>query len=757
MGIFLSAGIFSAVETLSQNPFSPVRAVVKMVFGMTPIKSTAPAGPRAALVAEEVPSLSPPAHGKAVRIDLENGSITLYENGNLFKNFSAVAVPDEFSLWRVPQGVYPVRARAEEHYSSLAGSSFPYAILFSDNGLIYGAEKNAEQTRNRRGTDAEDTAEVFANRQAASAGAAAPKKDAGAGIALKAEDAAVLFDFADAATEVIVLNEIPESRVPRYEDVLSGGSALPHTTPRISARAALAADLDTGKIFFEKSPDLVLPIASISKLFTAVIAEELLSPEKIVRISSQSFATYGGSGELSVGDTFSAQELLYPLLLESSNDVAEAFAEEAGREKFIAAMNALAGRLGLPHTSFKDPSGLSSGNIGTARDLFRFAQFLLSASSGEKEHADILAISKTSSFEAPANDLRAWARTWRNNNEFVRDGNPYLIGTKNGYTDEAAQTTVSLFALPISETKERRVAVVLLGSNNREGDARALLKESGKGTLYGNADFADEFRKKAEEYALEKEKQAPEFRLAIVGVPSPEDLPQDVSRIFDAILYLKSYDAIFANVEGIIADTGYNVAGEDAVRAPRDLLSALATLGVDVVNVANAHAGDWGRGAFGDNMRLLEESGISVAGGSDGAASKGRPVVIERGGVKVGFLSFSDSGPEWLAEDDYLPSLLSAKDPSFEKRINNAARDVDHLVVGIAFGGRETALSQERKVELAHRSIDAGARAVVWFSPSENAAPEPYHGGLVFYGQKNFDPEEMIFDKKSIKGYPVAR
>ncbi|MBI2049171.1 MAG: CapA family protein [Parcubacteria group bacterium] len=733
VGVSLSAGIFSTVEMLSTDALANARRFVLIASKKVAVKDISEKAPETTTAAKNIPVVSIPLQGKAVRVDLENRSLALYENGQFLKNFLAVAVPDKFSPWRVPQGAYIVKAREAEHYSPLAEASFPKAILFGDNGLIR-AEGGGS------------------GGQSAAAGVSVEEQ---AGIILKSEDAAELFGFADTATEIIVLNEIPENRAVNYDEVLREESAAsPRASQRISARAALAADLDTGEIFFEKLPDLVLPIASVSKLFTAVVAEEMLPPEKIVSISPRALATYGGSGELRSGDEFSVQELLYPLLIESSNDAAEALAETVGREQFIAAMNALAKKLGLVRTSFKDPSGLLFGNTSTARDLFLFSQFLVSAgggsSSGGKNHADILAISKTPAFEASANDFRTGARRWRNNNEFVRDGNPYLIGTKNGYTDEAAQTTVSLFALPVSETKVRRVAVVLLGSHNREGDVLTLLKESGKETLYKKTGFSDVFRKKAEKYLKEKEKESPEFRLAVFGMPRAADMPQDVSRIFDDVLYLKPYDALFTNVDGVIADTGYNIAGDTAIRMPQEILPTLATLGVDVINVANAHAGDWGRSAFGDNMKILEEKGFLVVGGSEDASGKGKPAVIEQGGVTVGFLSFSDEGPEWLAKDEYLPSLLSAKDPLFPAHVSDAARTVDHLVVGISFGGRESTFSQERKVELAHHAIDAGARVVVGFFPSGNPRKETYRNGIIFYGQAPVIPEEVVLNKNAI-------
>ena len=738
-GASFSAGVASLAGAFYGDAIQPARFFVEELLFDKSGKTNAVVSTTTNALDGGATAAIVPLTGRAVRVDFEIGEVALFKDGALLSRMQTLSMPDPFSPWRVPQGVYPVLRTEASHFSPLAEASFENSVLFAENGLIR---------------------------------AVATTTALGGGIALSAPDAESLFSFALPGTPIVVLNEIPEQRALSYAAALIPEKAL--APPRVSARVALVADVDTGEVLFQKASDEARPIASITKLFTALVAKEKLALKEKITVSREAFSAYGGNGGLSPGDTFYAEELLYPLIIESSNDAAEALAESAGRAEFISAMNGLVKKLGLEHTTLLDPSGLSPKNVSTADDLFRFAQILLSAeggsqpkadgpqahSSGGKEYTDILAITKILAYELPQGTLREWPRIWRTNNEFVRDGNPYLLGTKNGYTDEALQTTLSLFALPVSETQEKRVAVILLGSSNREGDAAALLRYAGATTLYKNPQFAESFRKRAADYAAKTEKENPEFRLALLGTLRAED----AVAIGNAFSYLKSYDAVLADVSGIVADTGYNIVGESARRTPTAFLEELRTLGVDVVNVANAHAGDWGRGAFGEYVRTLKEKNFLVAGGSGEVAERRQTPLITRGGVSVAFLSFSDEGPEWLSQDEYLPSILSAKDPHFREIIENAARAADHLVVSIAFSagggplsggdGISSEDSAARKKELTRDALAAGARIV-----ADASLPEE---GAIFYNLAGVAASplpslsgkhisEIVFDKNSVK------
>ena len=94
-----------------------------------------------------------------------------------------------------------------------------------------------------------------------------------------------------------------------------------------------------GEIILQKNKDQKFPIASVSKLFTAIVSAEKQNQDEVTQISAQALQTEGENGELYLGQKIKVKDLIYPMLLESSNDAAEAIAEYSGRHTFIEQMN----------------------------------------------------------------------------------------------------------------------------------------------------------------------------------------------------------------------------------------------------------------------------------------------------------------------------------------------------------------------------------------------------------------------------------
>jgi hypothetical protein len=111
--------------------------------------------------------------------------------------------------------------------------------------------------------------------------------------------------------------------------------------PRVTAKGFLAADLKTGEIILEQGEDLVAPVASVTKLMTALVAREKMDLQKVAIVSRDSFNTFGSEGELRLGEKIRLYDLMHPLLMESSNDGAEVITEayDKGRDAFMAEMN----------------------------------------------------------------------------------------------------------------------------------------------------------------------------------------------------------------------------------------------------------------------------------------------------------------------------------------------------------------------------------------------------------------------------------
>ncbi|HEY4512354.1 MAG TPA: serine hydrolase [Candidatus Paceibacterota bacterium] len=229
--------------------------------------------------------------------------------------------------------------------------------------------------------------------------------------------------------------------------------------PITSGQAFVVADIDTGEVIIEKNPDAVFPIASVSKLITALVAKQYMNLRDIVTVSRSSVEIYGTAGGLRTGEKILVNDLFYPLLIESSNDAAEVLAENFGYDEFIKHMNEKAKELDMTSTSFFEPSGLSENNVSTVYDLLKLVQHI------SKYHPDIWDISR----------IRQYAilkHSWGNASQLSRKSN--FVGGKNGYTDEAHYTTASIFDALV-DGGVRRFAVILLKSNSRENDVNALL------------------------------------------------------------------------------------------------------------------------------------------------------------------------------------------------------------------------------------------------------------------------------------------
>ncbi len=238
---------------------------------------------------------------------------------------------------------------------------------------------------------------------------------------------------------------------------------------RATAKGYYVADIKTGEMILEKNSAEIFPIASVSKLMTAVIAHEQMDQQKVVVVSSDSYNAYGAQGELLPGEKIKLGDLMYPLLMESSNDAAEVIAESYGRIEFMALMNKKAVELGMQDTYYEDPSGLDAKNTSSARDQFKLLKYI-------KTKAPLL---------LDMTRVRQFAilkHTWFNKNRFLNS--EMFVGGKNGYIDESLWTTASLFEVTLARGGKRQIGIVELKSTDREGDAFKLINFLEKNVSY---------------------------------------------------------------------------------------------------------------------------------------------------------------------------------------------------------------------------------------------------------------------------------
>lgn len=239
--------------------------------------------------------------------------------------------------------------------------------------------------------------------------------------------------------------------------------------PVLSSKAFLLADLDSGEIILEKKSDDIHPIASISKIMTAVIATEKMNLQDIAIVSNDATNAYGGQGGLKLGEKIRLSDLIFPLLMESSNDAAEVFADHYGHQDFMDQMNLKATSLGMSDTYYNDPSGLDPKNTSTPKDLLKLVRYIW------KNDPSIFDTTRVRQFSIKGH-------TWFNRNaQLPLSG---FIGGKNGYIDQSLQTTASIFEIPTLKGGTRKVVIVILKSNDKNGDVIKLINFMKKSVVY---------------------------------------------------------------------------------------------------------------------------------------------------------------------------------------------------------------------------------------------------------------------------------
>jgi poly-gamma-glutamate synthesis protein (capsule biosynthesis protein) len=152
--------------------------------------------------------------------------------------------------------------------------------------------------------------------------------------------------------------------------------------------------------------------------------------------------------------------------------------------------------------------------------------------------------------------------------------------------------------------------------------------------------------------------------------------------------------------------------------------------------------GDWGRVAYIDTLSRLRENEILYTGGGFDKQSAEQPTIIEKYGIKIGYLGFSDQGPNWMGANTDLAGVLLANNPRFDEIIKNASTKVDYLVVSFHFGDEYQTIHNARQELLAHKAIDNGAKIVIGHHPHVMEDVEVYKNGYIAYSLGN-----LIFDQ----------
>ena len=205
----------------------------------------------------------------------------------------------------------------------------------------------------------------------------------------------------------------------------------------VSAQAAIVVEQSTGRVLFASNADAVLPMASTTKIMTALCVLENAALDDVVTIDARMVGIEGSSIYLEAGETLTVEQLLYGLMLRSGNDAAVALAlHVAGSvENFVALMNRKAAELGLFHTHFANPHGLP------AKEHYTTARELAAITCAAYDNADFRRIVATQYISVPW-DGHPYDRAMKNKNKMLtlcEGGN----GVKTGYTRAAGRCLVS--------------------------------------------------------------------------------------------------------------------------------------------------------------------------------------------------------------------------------------------------------------------------------------------------------------------------
>lgn len=235
-----------------------------------------------------------------------------------------------------------------------------------------------------------------------------------------------------------------------------------------------------GKIIFQKNIDKKLPIASLTKLMTALVALEFYQESEQIEVSKKAVEQLEKTGYLKPGEILRPEELLYIMLVESSNDAAYGLTGLMGVDGFVGLMNLKAKDLGMLNTYFYNPNGVDPDdlrvnedeiNYSTVGDLVKLSEYLL------KEQPKILEISSKKQYDLYLTN-GSFHHTLYNTNELLGELND-VVGSKTGLTDRAGGCLLLVLK---GKTPGTYLINVILNSPERFLDMRKLMQLTASGT-----------------------------------------------------------------------------------------------------------------------------------------------------------------------------------------------------------------------------------------------------------------------------------
>jgi len=222
--------------------------------------------------------------------------------------------------------------------------------------------------------------------------------------------------------------------------------------------------------------------------------------------------------------------------------------------------------------------------------------------------------------------------------------------------------------------------------------------------------------------------------------------------------YLKETDVLFGNLESIISDKGYKVGSIYSFRAETEAIEGLIYAGFDVLSLANNHAFDYTREALEDTFLRLKDAEISYVGAGLNEEEAFSLIIKEIKGTKIGFLAYTNLGPEvWKAKDQNSGiAWIDSEDFSqIREDIERAKKEIDVLIVSLHAGEEYNTEPTQFQIEFSKTAIEAGADLVVGHHPHVIQPIEirqlAERKGYIAYSLGNFVFDQS-FSEETMKG-----
>lgn len=379
-----------------------------------------------------------PTEGRVVFADLTEMKIKLISDGRVEQELNILAKGKDGSRYETPIGAYKVLNKEVSHPVSIGDIYMPYSMQFFGNFFIHGMPHYGNGTNLRDG-------------------------DSGGCMRMSNENAKIVFDFVKVGTPVFIVEPEKSEDVGAIVEMFDKDISNVNDVPKVNALSYIIADVNTGFVFAEKDSTEKLPVSSLTNIMTAVISDEIYRDDHKVPVNiSNDHADL--NYDMEKGDVLTITEMLRPLLIGGKDLAGDSIAISAGKPMFIGLMNIKAKALKMTDTKFYDTVGTNSENVSTASDMFRLVSYFY------RKHSYLSKVTTVKSYKIDESSSHK-SYSWTNNSSLLDQS---VIMTQHGETQDSKQVATSIFNFPING-KDRKVAVVVLGSSSKDEDTLSLV------------------------------------------------------------------------------------------------------------------------------------------------------------------------------------------------------------------------------------------------------------------------------------------